>query len=69
MIELNSGAAPEAPRPLAVTVKAACKFIGVGRTTMWGLIKSGRVETARIGRRRVVLFASLEALLAQGSAS
>ena len=69
MIEINSGAAFEAPRPLAVTVSAACKFIGVGRTTMWALIKAGRIQTVRIGRRRVVLFASLEALLAQGSAS
>jgi hypothetical protein len=59
----SSGATPEATKPLAVTVKAACEIIGVGRTTMFGLIKSGRVNTARIGRRRVVVFASLVALL------
>lgn len=51
-------------RPLAVTVKTACELVGVGNTTMWGLIKEGRVKTVSIGRRRLVLYASLESLLA-----
>jgi excisionase family DNA binding protein len=50
-------------KPLAVPVKRACKLMGVGNTTMWGLIKTGRVKTVRIGRRRLVLYASLESLL------
>lgn len=50
-------------RPLAVPVKTACKLVGVGNTTMWGLIKVGRVKTVSIGRRRLVIYASLEALL------
>lgn len=53
----------EGAQPLAVTVKTACKLVGVGNTTMWALIKQGRVKTARIGRRRLVIYASLEALL------
>jgi hypothetical protein len=38
---------------------------------MWALIKDGRVKTVRIGRRRLVIYASLEALLGQeaGAAS
>ena len=61
----------EAAKPLAVPVKTACKRVGVGNTTMWALIKDGRVKTARIGRRRLVIYASLEALLGQeaGAAS
>jgi hypothetical protein len=51
-------------RPLAVPVKIACKLMGVGNTTMWGLIKAGRVQTVSIGRRRLVIYVSLEALLA-----
>jgi excisionase family DNA binding protein len=51
-------------RPLAVTVKSACELVGVGNTTMWALIKAGRVKTVSIGRRRLVLYASLESLLA-----
>ena len=50
-------------KPLAVTVKTACKLIGVGNTTMWALIKEGRVKTTCVGRRRLVSYASLESLL------
>jgi excisionase family DNA binding protein len=50
-------------KPLAVTVKAACKLVGVGHTTMYGLIKAGRVNTLSIGRRRLVLYSSLVALV------
>lgn len=53
----------EVAKPLAVQVKTACELIGVGNTTMWALIKDGRVKTVRIGRRRLVIYASLEALL------
>jgi excisionase family DNA binding protein len=49
--------------PLAVSVKTACELVGVGNTTMWGLIKAGRVKTVSIGRRRLVIFATLESLL------
>jgi excisionase family DNA binding protein len=50
--------------PLAVTVKTACQLVGVGNTTMWALIKAGRVKTVSIGRRRLVIYASLKSLLA-----
>jgi excisionase family DNA binding protein len=52
------------PKPLAVSVRKACEIIGVGNTTMWGLIKSGRVKTTSIGRRRLVIYSTLEALVA-----
>ena len=52
---------------LAVPVKTACKLVGVGSTTMWALIKSGRVKSVRLGRRRLVLFSSLENLLTYDS--
>ena len=55
--------APDSAKPLAVTVKSACKLVGVGNTTMWALIKTGRVKTVSIGRRRLVIYSSLESLL------
>jgi excisionase family DNA binding protein len=63
--------APEGARRLAVSVKTACELIGVGNTTMWALIKEGRVQTVRIGRRRLIIYASLERLLSleHGAAS
>ena len=54
---------PSTAKPLAVSVKTACKLIGVGNTTMWALIKAGRVETVSIGRRRLIVFSSLKLLL------
>jgi excisionase family DNA binding protein len=44
-------------------VKTGCKYVGVGNTTMYGLIKAGRVKTVLIGRRRLIIFASLQALV------
>jgi hypothetical protein len=62
-IEMTLTGSMQTTKPLAVTVKSACKLIGIGHTTMWGLIKTGRVKTVSIGRRRLVLYASLESLL------
>jgi excisionase family DNA binding protein len=55
--------AHESATPLAVPVKVACRLVGVGNTTMWALIKAGRVKTVSIGRRRLVIYSSLESLL------
>ncbi len=56
-------------RPLAVSVRTAAKLLGVGTTTMWGVVGSGsEVEVLRIGRRTLVTMASLERLVASGSA-
>jgi excisionase family DNA binding protein len=55
-------------RPLAVSIAEACELIGVGRTTMWALIKTGRVKTVNIGRRRLVIFSSLEMLFSKPEA-
>ena len=59
----DSSAAREAAKPLAVSVTTACKLLGVGNTTMWALIKGGRVKTVSIGWRRLVIYSSLELLL------
>jgi excisionase family DNA binding protein len=57
-------------KPLTVSVKMACQLLDVGNTTMWALIKVGRVKTVSIGRRRLVIYSSLEALLSEdGQAS
>jgi excisionase family DNA binding protein len=49
--------------PLAVPVKVAAQLIGVGRSTLWVLIKQQEVETINIGRKRLVLHASLQAFI------
>ena len=56
-------------KALAVSVPTAARILGVGTTTMWGLVGSGsEVEVLRIGRRTLVTMASLERLVASGSA-
>jgi excisionase family DNA binding protein len=50
--------------PLTVTVETARKISGLGNTTIWALIKNGTLESVSVGRRRLILFPSLERLLA-----
>jgi hypothetical protein len=49
--------------PLAVSVKNASRLPGIGTTSMWQLIRDGRVETIGIGRRRLVIYESLKRLV------
>jgi len=51
-------------KPLSVTVGTAKKLSGLGNTTLWRLIKERQLETVHVGRRTLITFRSLEALLA-----
>jgi hypothetical protein len=51
-----------ARRPLTVSIKVGCELLGVGRTTMAKLTKSGQVESIWIGRSHLLVYASLEKL-------
>lgn len=53
----------ESPR-LAFPVGEAAQIIGIGRTTLYAEIASGRVQTVTIGKRRLVTRQALEAYLA-----
>lgn len=48
--------------PITVTVPEALRLSGLGRTKVYELIGNGTLKTVQIGRRRLVVFASLEAL-------
>jgi excisionase family DNA binding protein len=48
---------------LTCSVLEACQAIGVGRTTLYELIGSGKLRTTTIGRRRLVVVASLLSLV------
>jgi excisionase family DNA binding protein len=50
-------------RPLTVTVSTAKKISGLGNTTIWALIKARKLESINVGRRRLIVYASLEKLL------
>jgi excisionase family DNA binding protein len=53
----------EPPRPITATVNRTCHVTGLGRTTIYQLIGSGKLKTTTVGRRRLVSYASIEALV------
>lgn len=48
---------------LTVSVTAAAKALGLGRTSIYALIKQRRIEVIKIGRRTLLTTASLRNLL------
>jgi hypothetical protein len=50
-------------KPLTVPVKMGCQLIGISNSTMWKYIKDGRVKTISLGRKRLIIYESLEALV------
>ena len=50
-------------KPLAIDIREACALAGVGLTTGWKLIRERRLESVKVGRRRLVLRSSIEQLL------
>jgi excisionase family DNA binding protein len=44
-------------------VKDALAMIGIGRTNFYELVAAGKIETVKIGRRRLVHMASLKILV------
>ena len=52
---------PSSKEPaLLLKVEDAARLLGVGRTTFFELISQGRIQTVRVGRRRLVVRAGLE---------
>jgi excisionase family DNA binding protein len=49
------------------TVPDACKFTGLGKTTIFEKIADGTLESSSVGRRRLVSVASLLELVAPKS--
>ncbi|PTQ12666.1 excisionase [Sphingomonas oleivorans] len=48
--------------PLAISINAAAKALSIGRSSIYGLIKSHRLEAIKIGTRTLVTTASLARL-------
>lgn len=54
-----------AAAPLAYTVKQAAATLGLGRTTLYELIKTGELTPVKIRMRTLLLHSDLVALLAR----
>jgi excisionase family DNA binding protein len=51
------------PTPLILTVEAAAERLGIGRTLMYALVKSGAIESVSIGRLRRIPADALESFV------
>jgi len=48
---------------LAYSVLEAYDLLSIGRTTLYGLIKSGALQTRKVGRRTLIPAKSLDAFI------
>jgi excisionase family DNA binding protein len=55
-------------KPVSATVNDTCRVTGLGRTKVYELIRAGKLKTVTIGRRRLVLYSSIEELIHRASA-
>lgn len=54
--------------PITVRISMAVKLTGLGRSKLYELIKSGEVETTKVGTATLVKVASLKRLAEHGAA-
>ena len=58
----------EAPlEPLTVRISMAVQLTGLGRSKLYELIKSGEIETIKVGAATLVTMSSLRRLFGRGS--
>lgn len=48
--------------PISIRIAAAVKLTGIGRSTIYEMIKAGDLETVKIGRSTFIRYASLKRL-------
>lgn len=49
--------------PLSVSVDQASRLLGIGRSTMFGLLESGEVRSVKVGGRRLIPMRALDDFL------
>jgi excisionase family DNA binding protein len=59
----NRYARCHALKPVAATIHDTCHITGLGRTKVYELIGEGKLKAIAIGRRRLVLYSSIEELI------
>ncbi len=55
-------------KPLLVTTAEARRLLGIGQTTYWKLVKSGKIQTAEVAGRRLPVYASIEEYVQKSAA-
>ena len=49
--------------PITTSINDTAKALSLGRTSVYALIREGRLETVKLGRRTLVRIASIRRLL------
>ncbi|MCH2497190.1 MAG: helix-turn-helix domain-containing protein [Erythrobacter sp.] len=49
--------------PIAMRVPEACRYLGIGRSTLYVLINEGEIEIIKLGNSTLVLTESLRSLV------
>lgn len=49
--------------PITLSINDATKVLGLGRTSVYALIRDGRIETVKLGRRTLIKTESLRRLI------
>jgi excisionase family DNA binding protein len=42
-------------KPTFISIRDLCVMLGIGRTKAYELVRDGHIQTAKIGRRRMVV--------------
>jgi excisionase family DNA binding protein len=66
---MNTAARPEIAgkaQPFLYGIADAGRMLGISRSTVWLMIKSGKLEVVHIGRRTLVKNTSLQKIAAEG---
>jgi excisionase family DNA binding protein len=53
--------------PITVSVQQGERLTGLSRITLWRKAKDGELETIKVGRRVLIVYASLKRLLTPGT--
>jgi excisionase family DNA binding protein len=64
--EVRAEAAPVGPERL-LSVGEAAAMLGISRVSIYGEISAGRLQTIKVGRRRLVPAASIARFIAEGA--
>jgi excisionase family DNA binding protein len=57
------------PEKIAFSAGEVCRALGIGRTHLYELIKTGALETVKLGSRRLITRDAIDRLLAANKVS